>query len=257
MNRDEVKNILLLYRPGSADANDLQTAEALALAKRDPELAGWLEAHCARQLLLRDRFRQITAPAGLKEQIISEQAADDKIVPFWHRKFSLVHAARMMVVILLVGVAISFWLANHHEPADTLAVYQKQMVRDALSPYAMDLLTNDPAAMRAHLAQSQAPADFTLPAPLQQAALAGCAVQDWQGVKVSMICFRTGKPLAPGAASDLWLFVVDRDSVKKIPAGAAPQFARVNRLITATWTQGDKLYLLGTEGDEKTIRQYL
>jgi hypothetical protein len=72
-----------------------------------------------------------------------------------------------------------------------------------------------------------------------------------------MICFRTGRPLAPGGQSDLWLFVVDRASVRGVPAGDSPQFSQVNRLITATWTQGDKLYLLGTEGDERAIQQYL
>ena len=39
MNHDEARQILLLYRPGTADAEDPQIAEALALAKREPELA--------------------------------------------------------------------------------------------------------------------------------------------------------------------------------------------------------------------------
>jgi hypothetical protein len=77
VNVNEAKNILLLYRPGTADAEDPQIAAALALAKRDPELARWLEEHCARQEALRAKFRQITVPAGLKEQIISEQAAQE------------------------------------------------------------------------------------------------------------------------------------------------------------------------------------
>ena len=72
-----------------------------------------------------------------------------------------------------------------------------------------------------------------------------------------MICFRTEKAVAAEGTSDLWLFVVDRNSVRGAPAGNAPQFARVNRLMTATWAQGDKLYLLGTEGDEQAIKQYL
>jgi hypothetical protein len=33
--------------------------------------------------------------------------------------------------------------------------------------------------------------------------------------------------------------------------------AKVNRLITATWVQGDRLYFLGTEGDTTAIKQYL
>ena len=44
--------------------------------------------------------------------------------------------------------------------------------------------------------------------------MTGCAIEGWQNAKVSMICFRTGKPLRPAEQSDLWLFVVDRASVK-------------------------------------------
>ncbi len=108
-----------------------------------------------------------------------------------------------------------------------------------------------------YLAQKQAPADYILPAGLQKAALTGCAVEGWQNTKVSMICFRTGRPLPPGQQSDLWLFVVDRASVKDAPPPGPPQIAAVNRLITAVWTQGDKVYLLGTEGDAQAIRQFL
>jgi hypothetical protein len=72
-----------------------------------------------------------------------------------------------------------------------------------------------------------------------------------------MICFRTGKPLPPGQSSDLWLFVVDRAAVKNAPPPGPPQIKPVNQLITAVWTQGDKVYLLGTEGNEQILRQYL
>jgi len=96
-----------------------------------------------------------------------------------------------------------------------------------------------------------------LPAALQKVAPTGCAVEGWQDKKVSMICFRTGKPLPPGQQSDMWLFVVDRASLKNAPASRSPQFTMVNRLITATWTEGDKVYLLGTEGNEPAIQQFL
>ena len=252
MTRDEAKNILLLYRPGTADAEDPQIAGALAQAKFDPELAGWLTAHGARQFVIGEKLRQITVPDGLKEQIISEQAASEKTISVRHK----IQFAAVAVILLLFGALAVFWLP-HRAPEDTLAIYQNQMAGVALRGYAMDLLTNDPAAVRAYLAKNHAPADFILSAPLQQTALTGCAMENWQGVKVAMICFRTGKPLAPGAASDLWLFVVDQAAVKKTPAGTGRQFAKVNRLITATWVQGGKLYLLGTSGEEATIKQYL
>jgi hypothetical protein len=161
-----------------------------------------------------------------------------------------------LCLLLLLGTLAVFWFPRP-TPDNQLVIYQNRMVRLALGGYPMDVMTNDPASIHAYLAGNHAPADFRLPAPLQKTALTGCAVEEWQGAKVSLVCFRTGKPLPPGVASDLWLFVVDRASVKNAPAATAPQLAKVNRLITATWTDGDKLYFLGVEGGEPDIRQYL
>ncbi|HEY5040391.1 MAG TPA: hypothetical protein VIK53_00120 [Verrucomicrobiae bacterium] len=251
MNVNEAKTVLLLYRPGTGDAEDPQIAEALALAQHDPELAAWLEAHGARQLALGEKFRQIAVPAGLKEQIVSEQAACE-------RRISRRPTVRLAlaVIILLFGMLAVFWFSRRAR-IDTLAIYQNQMVGIALRGYGMDLVTNNPAQIRAHLAQHGAPSDYVLPAALQKAVVVGCALESWQNEKVSMICFRTGKKLAPGESSDLWLFVVDRTLVNDPSTGNSPHFSKVNRLITATWTQGDKLYLLGTEGDEQSIRKFL
>ena len=252
MNRDDAKNVLLLYRPGAADAADLQLAEALVLVKQDAELGRWFNEHCARQEVLRAKFRAIPVPAGLMEQIISEQAAREKII-LWRRNTVLTAVAAIVVGSLILA---AFWFQPR--PGDnTLASYRNRMVGVALRGYAMDLATNNSGQIRAFLSQNHAPADYVLPAPLDKVALTGCAVESWQGTRVSMICFRTGKPLPPGQPGDLWLFVVDRASIKNAPAAGPPQLAKVNELITATWTQGDKLYLLGTAGDEKTLRQLL
>jgi hypothetical protein len=72
-----------------------------------------------------------------------------------------------------------------------------------------------------------------------------------------MICFRTGKPLPPGQQSDLWLFVIERFTVKDAPPMSSRQFVQINKLMTVTWTEGDKLYMLGTEENEQILRQYL
>lgn len=251
MNPDQAKTILLLYRPGLADADDPQIAEALALAKRDPELARWLEEHGARQATLRAKFRQITAPAGLKEQIISEQAAREKII-FWHR--SAIFAVAVVIVALVALAPLWF---PHQPNDDTYAIYRNRMASIALRGYGMDLTTDNPVSVRAYLAQNRAPADYVLPAPLEKTAVAGCAIENWQGAKVSMVCFRTGRPLPPGQSSDLWLFVIDRAAVKDAPPTDSRQFVQVGRLQMVTWTEGDKLYVLGTAGNEQTLRQYL
>ncbi len=251
MNLDEAKSILLIYRPGTPDADDPQISEALALARLDPELKAWLAAHSARQVALRDTIRQITPPAGLKEQILSEHVARAKIL-FWRPRLALAAAA----AILLLGM-LAFLLSSKPGADDTLGVYQSQMAGVALRGYGMDLTTNDQTQIRAYLAKHRAPADFVLPGRLGQAALAGCGVEGWQNTKVSMICFRTAKSVAAGGRSDLWLFVVDSAAVKGAPAGASPRFTKVNRLFTAAWTRDGRLYILGAEGGEGAIKQYL
>ena len=251
MNRDEAKTILLLYRPGTADAGDPEIAAALALAKQDPELTRWLVEHCARQEAVRAGFRKITAPAGLKEQIISEQAAHEKML-FWRQRAVLAVAAVVVALVVLTPL----WF-QHRGQDDTYANYRNRMASVALRGYSMELATNNPASVRAYLAQNDAPSDYVLPAPLEKAALTGCAIESWQGAKVSMICFRTGKPLPPGEQSDLWLFVIDRSRVKDAPPAGSRQMIQISRLRMVTWTEGDKLYVLGMAGDEQTLRQFL
>jgi hypothetical protein len=253
VNLAEAKTILLLYRAGTADADDPQVAAALALTKQSPELARWLEEQSAVQLRLRARFKQISPPAGLKEQIVSEFTASRRARD---RRRTLGFA--LAVLLLWLGLLAAFWPPHRVTTSgDTLANYQNRMVRAALGGYDMDLMTNDLATIRAFLARQSAPADFNLPTPLEHTALTGCAVRDWRGARVSLLCFRTGKPLPPGIASDLWLFVVDRAAVKDAPSKADPQFSKVSRLITATWANQQNLYFLGVEGQEPNLKRYL
>ncbi len=252
MNRNEAKNILLLYRPGTPDADDPQIAGALELAKHDPELAQWLAAHCARQLVLREKLRQIPVPAGLKEQIISEQAASERMKPW--QKLALAGGAVALVVLLVLLSPFHF---PQHPDETTFAVYADEMASVALRGYGMDLATNDLVQIKTYLAQKLAPADYSLPVALQKAVATGCAVENWQAAKVSLICFRTGRPLPPGQQNDLWLFVVERAAVKAAAISTVPQIANVNRLVTAAWVRGDKVYFLGTPSDAETLRQFL
>ncbi len=251
MNINEAQQVLLYYRPGMAGREDPEMLAALDLAKTSPELAKWLAEHCARQELLCEKFRQLSPPPGLREQIISEQAARDRQIRQRPRK--VLAMALGAVVLLVVG---GIWWG--HGPAEnSLVNYQNRMVGGALRSYVMDLTTNSQAQIRSYLMSSGAPSDFKLPTGLQRATLVGCAVEGWQAGKVSMICFQTGRRLAAGTQSDLWLFVVDRATVSGATDHSDPQFSRIHDKVSATWTHGDKLYLLTIDGDERTLRQYL
>ncbi|HEX4122242.1 MAG TPA: hypothetical protein VH619_16615 [Verrucomicrobiae bacterium] len=252
MNNHEAKQILTLFRPGTADENDPSFDEARQFAKTDPELAQWLEAHCQSYLILRQKFKTIPVPAGLKEQILSERIIHRPSFPsFWRTPLAVA-----AVVALLLGVVAGI---RHVNGPDRYAAYRKRMTETALRSYSMELTSPDPAAVRNFLQSKNAPADFSLPAGLRTASLVGCAATKWQGNPVSMICFKTGRPLGPGDQSDLWLFVTDRKSVTNPPSHdqEAPQFAHVNKAATASWSDGSQVYLLAVVGDETFLRKYL
>src|SRR5437867_7410850 len=78
------KEILLRYRPGTADASDQEYAEALEQAKRDPELGRWFAQHQAFHNTIRDRFKQLPVPVGLKEDILAGYRP--AVTPVWWRQ---------------------------------------------------------------------------------------------------------------------------------------------------------------------------
>jgi hypothetical protein len=256
MNPGQAKQILMIYRPGTADANDPEIAEALALVRTDPELSRWFDEHCARQNALREKFRQIALPAGLKEQIISEHAARTKAAS---RREKFLAAGLVAAILMAVALIGFFYLPHDNTPRpipNTLANYENQMMGVAASGYYMTAMTNLDQ-VHSWLVKNQGTSDYVLPAGLKNVAVTGCTVQSWKDAKASMICFRQGKTLPPGQPGDLWLFVIDQKAVNGAPTTASPQVTLVNGLITATWAQDGKLYLLGARGDEQTIQKFL
>jgi len=255
MNRDEAKNTLLLYR-SEADTADPQIAAAISFMKGDSELREWFEDHCARQKILREKFSRVSAPPGLKEQIISEQKVMAKRNS---RRDKFVAVGAVAAIIAAAAVMVMLYMP-HRPPQvayNTLADYQVQMLNTASLGYAMNLATNDLDQIRGYLAKNQCPADYTLPAALEKTPATGCALEVFQGAKVSMICFSTGKPLPANHPGDLWLFVAPDSAIKNPPASATPQLANVNGVSVATWSQDGKIYVLATPGDKQAVQKYL
>jgi hypothetical protein len=236
----QARQILLPHRPWLDEAPSPEVAEALALCRQDRELAAWFEQHCALQRAIRAGFKQMPLPEGLQQQIVSERRA-----PALHRwRQPRVLAAAAVVAILIS--ATSLWLAiPRPEPEDrSIAGFRSRMVRTALRAYDMDLETNDVAQVRAYLARRNTPADYELPAKLEQTETVGCGTLSWQGRPVAMVCFRTGKPLAPGAKSDLFLFVIERKHLPDTATTDTPEISTVSKMVTATWQMGAKVYVL-------------
>jgi hypothetical protein len=248
MTKEQAKQVLQLYRPGSADAGDPEFAEALKLCERDAELKEWFGSHCALYTALRSKFKRIAVPEGLKEQIIAERQAH-RPTPLWQKAVLLAGACAALAL-------MASWLFQNITPRERhdFAAYRNYMGSFAARAYSMDDLTNNLDQIRLFLADKKAIADYVLPENLKKnASAAGCVSTKWQGQNVSMICFQSGRPLPPGQQSDLWLFISDRTIAKDAPAVATPRVEKSNGFVTASWTVGNRTYVLATEGNDKQL----
>jgi len=246
MTSQLAKEILLRYRPGSADASDPEFAEALEQARRDPELGGWFEQQQAFQSAMRDQFRQLPVPKRLQEEILA--AYRPTVIPVWWRKPAFQTLAAAAAIVLLLGGTL-FWLRPRE--AGDFEAFQSRVVRTAQRGYAMDITTTNLGAIRKYLAAQGALADYVLPAALERLPGDGGAVVRWRNKTVSMVCFDLGNH------NDLFLFVARRADLPDAPSAPKPRFAKIGRLTAASWSAGDKTYVLAGSGDEQFVRGFL
>lgn len=237
MTSQEAKEILLLYRPGTADADDPEVAQALEAAGRDADLTRWFEHHEAFQAAMQAKLRQIPVPEHLKYAALGIQpAALPATRVWWRMPIGLAAAA---VVVVALGLAL-FW----HKPRvpDRFVDFQQTMVSKAIRGYAMEWETPDMNQLRKNIAGRGAPADYDLPEGLEKLSLTGGAVFPWRNRPVAMVCFNRGNNQMA------FLFVMQKSALKD-PPPERPAEGKVSDFVTASWTRGDKAYLLtGAEG---------
>lgn len=257
MNRADAQKILALVRPETADEQDADFKDALALAASDAELKQWFETHCANYKNVRDALRQIAPLPALREQILSERnlsTSPPNVVVVPRSQWRSLGMGMAAAAVLLLGIAF-VWLRHDANKAD--AQFRNRMVSAAFRIYRMDLETNDQKQVQTFLAKNDAPSDYALPEGLRKSPLVGCEILRWQNRPVTMICFRTGRVLRPGEKSDLFLFVADATAFPKNRRDETLNFQAINQVMTASWSEGGKFYLLATRGDENFLRKFL
>jgi hypothetical protein len=233
-----------MYRSSVDDAGDSLVAEALAQSRRDPELARWFDQQQAVDAALGRKFKQIPVPGGLEQEILAERKTVRPAI-WWQRPVLLFAAAAAVVLAVVAG----YWWRQ--PVSQDFASYRQTMARLVSGDYKMMLETNDLNAVRQFLAANHSPANYVLTAEMQKLPAEGCALINWHGRPVSLVC------LDRGADNDLFLFVANRFALPDQPADRTPRFARIGPMTTASWTIGDTSYVLASKGSEDDLRKFL
>jgi hypothetical protein len=248
MTHEEAKEILLLYRPGTPDAEEPEIIQAMEVARSDAELGRWFQQHQSFQAAVRARFRQLEAPEHIKLALLSRSKIILPVrpVPWWQTPVWLTAAAAMVAIV----ATLTFW--PRQPKFDRFADYQQMMVSKAANGYAMDWPTGDMQQLRSNIKQRGAPADYALTPALEKLKLTGGATFLWRNNPVAMVCFNRGD------GQMIFLFVLKSAALKDPPPGN-PKLDDLNNYTAASWTQGDNAYVLAgprEEGSQEFLKRY-
>jgi hypothetical protein len=243
MDNKQAKFILESYRAGGQDADDPQFAESLDRAALDPELAAWLAEERKCDAAIGRKLKELPVPAQLRDELLACRPLPPAR-PGRQRYAALGLAAALA----FLATATALWFKPTHQAA-RFADFQKEILTTVSSVMVFDFVHEDLGEIQKWLATQAAVTNYEIPAGLQRLPGRGCRTLTWNGQPVALICFREGN-------QTVHLFVVPRAALPD-PPGEQAQFARQGKWGTASWSKGDKVYVMAGLGDPASLRPYL
>ena len=248
MTTQEAKLILQAYRPGSADEADPVFSEALELARIDADLGAWLERQSAFDQIMGRALQHEIPPAGLRDAILARKTSPQAL------KQSKPYRALSMLVSLTAALVLFVGIASFHHGSNgmTAAAFSREALDiKEQGKIALEKMSSDPQTLRKWLADRGAPSDFVLPRGLNGVPSFGCQSFTMGGTKVSLICFDLGNNQVAH------LFVVDTSALTDTSHSSLPRMHEDKGLAFATWTSGNKCFVLTGDNVSKESLQKL
>lgn len=237
MDREELKDLLELYRP--EDAGDPMFAEALAEVARDAELAAWFARAQRFDAAMRETLRELPVPPEVRREILQTERPR-KLVPFAPRlpawAWSLSAAAVLVLAAVLGRTAL--------EPKSGTQALAMQAIQftDRMPALQFVCFDSDEVASWVNHQPAVQQAKLTLPRPGRSAdmVMIGSSVVNWQGRPVVMICLQNGGRMA-------MLYMLKADDLKSLADGASETMERGGWFVR-TSRRGDQLRVLTSKG---------
>lgn len=107
--------------------------------------------------------------------------------------------------------------------------------------------------LQSHLAQSGMPNPTVIPSQLQTAPTIGCVTFDYNGTKMSMICFKNGKVYHLITVNKMDL----QDTLLPNNSDRNAQFFEHREQAFKVWSEGNQIYIICTKGTKEDIPEFI
>jgi hypothetical protein len=136
-------------------------------------------------------------------------------------------------------------------PAVSLAEYRDEMVSFLRLDPPLDIESAELSRLTSFLQEKGAPSQIQLPDKLRQLDPAGCRWLRFRGQDVALLCFKGSD------GGMVHLLVVDRKAFLRLASNSKdPQLAAEDDWMTASWVEGQYVYLVAAKGSRETLEKY-
>jgi hypothetical protein len=249
MNNHDAKFLLQAYRPGGDDSADTRMADALAQARRDPELGEWLAREQSFDQQIAGKLRSLTPPPGLREAILAgaRVSVPDTAKQAWWRGARAQWLGLAAAVAFAAITALTFWPATRTPGLDTLA---QTALHEMQGAHGEPTMADTLGALGAWLQNPASRLADGLPMELAGVRAKGCRSLKVGGREVFEVCFfREGEE---------YHFYVGRRQDFDVPAtGAGPMLVAQGGMATLSWADERHVYVVAGAGDGTALKTLL
>jgi hypothetical protein len=237
MESEQAKIILSAWRRGDATEGDALLEQALARMESDSELAEWFAGQQDFDDEMRSAMRSIEPPSHLRESIL----AAAKVVPIEPRR--TFHPAWLAIAAgLVLAVGVAFFLIPRGNTLQLVTLKAQIPKLTAAHEHTFTARKGGWNSARAWLAKNGGAADFAFPPGLTALGGVECEVVSIEKVNVTILCFQAGD------RRTTHLYVLDRSRLANPPPTGSPEMLQMGDFATASWSQGDRSYILAQRG---------
>jgi hypothetical protein len=243
MDNEEAKFILRAYRPNGADAGNAMFCEALEQAKRDPELARWLEREQVLDNAVAGKMRAAMPPAGLRDAILAggKMSARPQSQRSWWAQPRWMALAASVALVIGVGLGWPRFAAMREARS-----FGEFAMNDMLHVESHAAHGPGMGQLAALVSDATRRLSGALPIEFETLRANGCRTVRFAGHDVLEVCFERG-------GKEFHFYAMKRPEKSRVRMGADGLRLAENEggVASAVWSDARHVYaLVGTDGVE-------